>query len=145
MALHKKWSFLLRRISSVNVTKSAANCGFGHIDWRNPLWKTSFFVQCVSYFLTSGLFKLNSHQWDNSYRSEMTPNSWAIKYCAQNVSLSDNVQIQDFLLIHFFYKMDTEDLELAVTAVILLRRVRKRKLKCPVLARKTQIVVNSSL
>ena len=43
--LHKKWSFLLR-ISSVNVTKSAGNCGFGHIYWRNPQWKTSFFMQC---------------------------------------------------------------------------------------------------
>ena len=32
-----KWSFLLR-VSSVNVTKSAGN-------WRNPYWKTSFFVQ----------------------------------------------------------------------------------------------------
>ena len=33
--LHKKWSFPLR-ISSVNVTKSAGTCGFGHIYWRNP-------------------------------------------------------------------------------------------------------------
>ena len=33
--LHKKWSFQLR-ISSVNVTKSAGNCGFGHIYWRIP-------------------------------------------------------------------------------------------------------------
>ena len=46
ITLHKKWSFPLR-ISSVNVTKSAGNCGFGHIYWRNPYWKTSFFfVQC---------------------------------------------------------------------------------------------------
>ena len=45
LALHKKWSFPLR-ISSVNVTKFTGNCGFGHIYWRNPLWKTSFFVQC---------------------------------------------------------------------------------------------------
>ena len=35
LTLHKKWSFPLR-ISSVNVTKSAASCGFGHIYWRNP-------------------------------------------------------------------------------------------------------------
>ena len=42
--LHKKWSFPLR-ISSVNVTKSAGNCEFGHIYWRNPEWKISFFVQ----------------------------------------------------------------------------------------------------
>ena len=34
MSLHKKWSFPLS-ISSVNVTKSAANCGFGHIYGRN--------------------------------------------------------------------------------------------------------------
>ena len=33
--LHKKSSFPLR-ISPVNVTKSAVNCGFGQIYWRNP-------------------------------------------------------------------------------------------------------------
>ena len=30
----KIWRFPLR-ISSVNVTKFAGNCGFGHIYWRN--------------------------------------------------------------------------------------------------------------
>ena len=40
--LHKKLSFPLR-ISSINVTKSAVSCGFGHI-YLNPQWKTSFFV-----------------------------------------------------------------------------------------------------
>ena len=40
--LHKKKSFLLR-LSSVNMTKSAENCGFGHIYWRNPSRKTTFF------------------------------------------------------------------------------------------------------
>ena len=34
-SLHKKWSFLLR-ISSVNVSKSTGNCGFGLIFGRNP-------------------------------------------------------------------------------------------------------------
>ena len=42
--LRKKWSFPLRN-SSVNVTKSAVSCGFGHIYWRNPEWKTSFLAQ----------------------------------------------------------------------------------------------------
>ena len=46
VSLNKKWSFQLR-ISSVNVTKSAGNCGFGYIYGRNPQWKTSFFVQCI--------------------------------------------------------------------------------------------------
>ena len=46
LKLQKKWSFPLR-ISSVNMTKSAGICGFGHIYWRNPGWKISFFVQCI--------------------------------------------------------------------------------------------------
>ena len=37
----QKMKFPLR-ISTVNVTKSAENCGLGHIYWRNPYWKTSF-------------------------------------------------------------------------------------------------------
>ena len=41
---HKKWSFPWR-ISSENVTRSAVSCGFGHIYWKNPYRKTSFFVQ----------------------------------------------------------------------------------------------------
>ena len=43
LALRKKWSFPLR-IFSVNETKSAENYGFGDQCWRNPSWKTSFFV-----------------------------------------------------------------------------------------------------
>ena len=43
--LDKKWGFPLR-ISSVDVTKSAVSCGFGHIYWKNLEWKTSFFVYC---------------------------------------------------------------------------------------------------
>ena len=39
--LYKKRSFLLR-LSLVNVTKSAENCRFGHIYWRNPSRKTTF-------------------------------------------------------------------------------------------------------
>ena len=44
ITLRRKWSFPLR-ISSVNVTKSAGNCGFGQVYWRNPYWKSSDFVQ----------------------------------------------------------------------------------------------------
>ena len=40
--LQKKKRFPLR-ISLVNITKSAENCGFIYIYWRNPWWKTSFF------------------------------------------------------------------------------------------------------
>ena len=43
-ALHKNWSFPLR-ISLVYVTKSTVSRVFGHIYWRNLLWKTSFFAQ----------------------------------------------------------------------------------------------------
>ena len=36
-SLHKNWSFQLR-ISSVNVTKSVGNYGFGFVYWRNLYW-----------------------------------------------------------------------------------------------------------
>ena len=47
ITLHRKWSFLFR-ISSLNLSKSAVSCGFGHICWRNPYWKSSFFVLRLS-------------------------------------------------------------------------------------------------
>ena len=39
--LHKKWSFPLW-VSSVNLTKSTGNCGFGHFYWRNLDGKLHF-------------------------------------------------------------------------------------------------------
>ena len=48
--LHKKPSFPLKN-SSLNVTKSAENCGFGHIYWRNPEKKTSRFGQSCQPFI----------------------------------------------------------------------------------------------
>ena len=59
--LHNEWSFLFR-ISSVNVTKSEVFCRFGQIYWRNPYWKTSFFVQ------------------------------WELKYWKNNIWLSTKIQ-----------------------------------------------------
>ena len=46
----KKWSFPLV-ISSINMNKSAGNCGSGHIYWINSSWKTSFFVQWHKLFI----------------------------------------------------------------------------------------------
>ena len=34
------------------------SCGFGHIYWRNPKWKTSFFVQCHAFDFHVALTKL---------------------------------------------------------------------------------------
>ena len=59
--LHKKWSFPLR-ISSVNVTESAGNCGISHIYWGNLQWKTSFFVQCP---LKKVLLEISQNSHDN--------------------------------------------------------------------------------
>ena len=60
ITLHKEWSFPLR-ISSVNVTKSAVSCGFGHIYWRKSQWKTSYFVQCyISAFPRRGWWAFSS-------------------------------------------------------------------------------------
>ena len=35
----------------VPLSISSVSCGFGHIYWRNPYWKTSFFVQWHSSFI----------------------------------------------------------------------------------------------
>ena len=67
-ALYKKWSFQWR-ISSVNVTKSTVSCGFRHIYWRNPQWKTSFFVQWER---INKEFKYEDLDWcSNSHISEL--------------------------------------------------------------------------
>ena len=33
-------------ITALLMAIFAGSYGFGHIYWRNPSWKTSFFVQC---------------------------------------------------------------------------------------------------
>ena len=48
---HFTKSFLLT-VSLVNVTKSAGNCRFGHIYWRNPSWKTSSLCSAGTMFWT---------------------------------------------------------------------------------------------
>ena len=61
--LHKKRSFPLR--FSLGFLKDF--CGFGHIYWRNPYWKTSFFVQCkfvkINWFCSSGAIVIASRYW----------------------------------------------------------------------------------
>lgn len=37
--MYKKWNFP-GSITSVNVTESTGNCGFGKTYWRSPSWKT---------------------------------------------------------------------------------------------------------
>ena len=60
LSLHKKWGLRLR-ISSVNETNSAGNCGFGHIYSRKLWWETSFFMQCLDVGQCSPLFQCFSY------------------------------------------------------------------------------------
>ena len=71
--LCKKWSFPLR-ISSVNMTKFAVSCGFGHIYWTNPQWKTSFFVQWKnphSEIFWSTFFRIWNGFWDSKSKCKI--------------------------------------------------------------------------
>ena len=64
--LHIKWSFPLK-IFSVNMTKFAVSCQFGHIYWRNLWWKTP--AQCLFFRILFDFFKCNIQKcvsW-NSY------------------------------------------------------------------------------
>ena len=70
LPLHKKWSFPLRN-SSVSVTKSPGICGFGHICWRNPWWKTSFFCIALNTcskgaYQANYWLKISSNNWWNT-------------------------------------------------------------------------------
>ena len=56
----KKRSFLLR-ISSVNVTKSTGNCGFGQIYWRNLNEKLHFL--CNVFFKCFRYLQWRTHNW----------------------------------------------------------------------------------
>ena len=64
-ALHKRWSFPLR-ISSVNVTKSAENCWFGHIYRKKSLMENFIFcavwgLHCVVNEITSEVIGYHLH------------------------------------------------------------------------------------
>ena len=41
----QKMKISIKDFFSICVTKSAVSCGFGHIYWRNPKLKTSFFIK----------------------------------------------------------------------------------------------------
>ena len=43
-------------ISSVNVTKSPVNCGFGHIHWRNLWWKALLEKSLMEHFIFRAVF-----------------------------------------------------------------------------------------
>ena len=112
--LHKKWSFSLRT-SSVNVTKSEGNWGFGHIYWRKLLWKTSFLVQReltlfqqkVKHQPTSPMHfgKRSPNKkldWTNIY---ILPRNVIINSYLSNFQykMSNNILYLDFFLIKLFY------------------------------------------
>ena len=79
---YKKWSFSLG-ISSVYMNKSEGNCGFGHIYWRNPWWRTSFFVQWIKIICNASfVFKMKSCVL-NKFSSSVEQSVSIIDYFAQ--------------------------------------------------------------
>ena len=64
MTLHKKWSFPLR-VSSVNVTKSAVSCEFGHVYWKILNGKLHFL--CSDKRKIEPTRFINSYLWDHCF------------------------------------------------------------------------------
>ena len=79
-SLHKKWSIPLR-IFSVNVIKFSGNCGFSQIYWRNPWWKTSFFVQWTFYIGIWPIIK--------QYKDQAISCYWFLSIPPENIRYSD--------------------------------------------------------
>ena len=98
----KKWSFPLR-LSSVNMTKSAVSCRFGHIYWRNHNWKTSLFAQCKWY----GSQKKNSKEVKKLYINWQSSNNWAnlefFRYNLEFFSIFSFFSFLLHLLLLFFF------------------------------------------
>ena len=69
----QKWSFPLK-ISSVNVTKSDGHCGFGHIYWRNPQWKT--LILSIDQQFTSISLSINTKKVINVDIKEQWSKNW---------------------------------------------------------------------
>ena len=82
MILYKKWTFPWR-ISLVNVNEAAVSCRFGHIYWRNPKWKTSFFVQCEFSFHLEFLIFQTLTKW-----CQITGFLWPV-HCVKKCPYSD--------------------------------------------------------
>ena len=61
MATTQKMKFSIKHFS-VDVTKSAVSCGLGHTHWRNPWWKTSFFVQWIMMVLAKWVSLLTQYK-----------------------------------------------------------------------------------
>ena len=102
LTLYKKRSFQLR-ISSLNVTKSAVSCGFGQNYWRNPWWKTSFFVQCESWSLAS-VFLQSSGKMSQKFLANKRSYFSAVIYRLSVMSFNWKVMLEVVIsIIHFKY------------------------------------------
>ena len=83
--LHKKWSFPLR-ISSVKVTSFVVSWGFGHISWRNPLWKTSLFVQWKCLIIMSNKSRTKSRNRHRSKAISLLYLGWFVRNRTRKIS-----------------------------------------------------------
>ena len=105
-SLRKKWSFSLR-ISSVNVTKFESCCRLGHIYWRNPEWKATFFVHCFiqtrPFILLpslgrSGLTSIDRSWFSRSSCNRVTSQDWNTSTVAEIVTDFNLVTISLFFM-----------------------------------------------
>ena len=112
--LRKKRSFALR-ISSVNVTKFAVFCGFGHIYWRNPQWKSSLLYSISIRICKIGICKwlyghfilYNTRHLDGNFKKS-TSQSFLIWFFSQ-LELKETSKITS-LKIFFLYTMLLKDI-----------------------------------
>ena len=124
ISLYKKLIFPLR-ISSLNVTISARNCRFDHIDWKNLKWKTSLLCSILSRFKALHTFAFVSRDY-------------LLLTCSLCLGLSLTIMILLFQTLHkkmrfsikdFFSKCDQIRCETYLSLEIIITRVKKvRKL-----------------
>ena len=102
------------------MIKSARNSGFGHIYWKNPEWKTSFFVHCENSLLLS-FFLGYEQNFKKLQRSEMDTLNFSydvtsiLQYGSYDYSISPNkmtiTRVDNDDVIKPFYSLSKTDIE----------------------------------
>ena len=94
-AQKQEFPFQKTRIFSVNVTRSAGYCEFGHIYWRNPKWKT-----CVVHYKSYELLVKSFLFYVPILCPLKTPENHYVKFrLDQNCLYSDSDTISRYIVL----------------------------------------------
>ena len=96
------------------MTKSAQNCKFGHIFWRIPEWKTSFF--CAEPWKTKNQKTVSSWAFPLPFDrcQQCLTKKWRHEYCHQNV-INLRSKEDNFVKVDWVYSWYEKHIQVLLT------------------------------